>query len=137
MSWIRACAARGGVIGINGIGLFLGGNDATPRNAARHVMHVASLVGVEHVGIGLDFIHDRQEVDDLVAAHPEQFPAHLGYAAGLQMLPPGQLPALADELGRHGMTHADLAAVFGGNWLRLAEQVWRDQPPYSTAEASS
>ncbi|MFV3314646.1 dipeptidase [Pseudomonas sp. NY15374] len=123
---IRACAARGGVIGINGIGLFLGGNDASPSNVARHVLYVAELVGIEHVGIGLDFIHDRQEVDAFLAANPDKFPPHLGYSAGMDMLSPAELPALANELATHGMSEADLAAVFGGNWLRMAEQVWRD-----------
>jgi len=123
---IRACAARGGVIGINGIGLFLGGNDASPANAARHVMYVAERVGIEHVGIGLDFVHDRRDIDDLIAANPDKFPAHLGYGAGMQMMAPTDLPALAAELGARGMSDAELAAVFGGNWLRLAEQIWRD-----------
>ncbi|MDY0747628.1 membrane dipeptidase [Paucibacter sp. R3-3] len=123
---IRACAARGGVVGINGIGLFLGRNDASPANVARHVLYVAELVGVEHVGIGLDFIHDRREVDELIAANPEQFPAHLGYRSGMTMMAPDELPTLAAELSAGGMSTADLAAVLGGNWLRLAEQVWRD-----------
>lgn len=123
---IRACAARGGVIGINGIGLFLGDNDASPANVARHVMYVAELVGIEHVGIGLDFIHDRQDVDDVLVANPEKFPPHLGYGAGMRMMAPAELPALAAELGALGMTDVELGAVLGGNWLRLAEQIWRD-----------
>lgn len=123
---IRACAARGGVIGINGIGLFLGDNDASPTNVARHVMYVAELVGIEHVGIGLDFIHDRQDIDGFLAANPDKFPPHLGYGAGMKMMLPAELPALAAELGTQGMADAELAAVFGGNWLRLAEQVWHD-----------
>ncbi|WP_186140169.1 dipeptidase [Burkholderia gladioli] len=123
---IRACAARGGVIGINGIGLFLGGNDASPANMARHVAYVAELVGIEHVGIGLDFIHDRRDIDDFLAANPDKFPPHLGYGAGMNMMSPAELPALAAALNRLGMSDAELAAVFGGNWLRLAEQLWRD-----------
>ncbi|QRF63364.1 membrane dipeptidase (plasmid) [Variovorax paradoxus] len=123
---IRACAARGGVIGINGIGTFLGNNDASPANLARHVMHVAELVGVQHVGIGLDFIHDRREIDDLLAANPDKFPPHLGYASDLKMMAPQELPTLAAELGMRGMNDVEIAAVFGGNWLRVAEQIWRE-----------
>ncbi|MGY2373994.1 dipeptidase [Pseudomonas sp. SDO524_S393] len=123
---IRACAARGGVIGINGIGLFLGDNDASPANVARHVLYVAGLVGPEHVGLGLDFMHDSEEIDAYLAANPDKFPPHLGYGAGMKMMAPDELPALADELSRAGMADAELAAVFGGNWLRLAEQVWRN-----------
>lgn len=123
---IRACAARGGVIGINGIGIFLGGNDASPTNVARHIAYVAELVGIEHVGIGLDFIHDSHEIDVYLAANPDKFPPHLGYEAGMNMMPPAELPALACELRALGMADVELTAVFGRNWLRLAERVWRE-----------
>src|SRR3546814_17186333 len=51
---IRACAATGGVVGINGIGLFLG--DTRTETMAAHVDHVAQMVGPRHVGLGLDFL---------------------------------------------------------------------------------
>ena len=121
---IRACAARGGVIGINGVGLFLGGNDVSAANFARHVLHVAGLVGCEHVGIGLDFLHDRAEIDDTVALDPVQFPPELGYSGGIELMPPERLPEVAEHLGRAGMTSRELAAVFGENWLRIARRVW-------------
>ncbi|TDR41531.1 membrane dipeptidase [Tahibacter aquaticus] len=122
---IRACAARGGVIGINGIGIFLGDNDASSAALARHVLYVADLVGVEHVGLGLDYTFDKEEVDEYVLAHPEIFPPHLGYGAGMRMVEPEQLPELADILLARGFSDDQLAAVLGGNWLRLARQVWR------------
>lgn len=122
---IRACAARGGVIGINGIGIFLGDNDASSAALARHVQYVADLVGVEHVGLGLDYTFDKEEVDDYVLAHPEIFPPHLGYGAGMRMVEPEQLPELADILLARGFSDEQLAAVLGGNWMRLARQVWR------------
>lgn len=122
---IRACAARGGVIGINGIGLFLGENDASSETLARHVQYVADLVGVAHVGLGLDYTFDHDEVDEYVASHPEIFPPHLGYGAGMHMVEPEQLPELTDILLARGWADADVAAVLGGNWMRVARQVWR------------
>lgn len=44
---IRACATTGGVIGINGIGPFLGNNDNSSETFARHVDYVVQLVGPE------------------------------------------------------------------------------------------
>jgi membrane dipeptidase len=123
---IRACAARGGVVGINGIGVFLGANDASVKNVANHILHVADIVGTDFVGIGLDYIYDRQELDDLISANPDKFPPHLGYGNGMQMMAPEALPALAQELRFRGMVESELAAVFGGNWLKLAERVWRN-----------
>jgi membrane dipeptidase len=121
---IRACARRGGVIGINGIGIFLGDNDASVANVARHVLHVAGMVGIEHVGLGLDYMYDQGELE-AIAANPTMFPPELGYCRGIQLTPPEQLPALALELERCGMRAPELAAFFGGNWMRIARQVWK------------
>jgi hypothetical protein len=43
---IRACAETGGVVGISGIGAFLGDNDSRSEIYARHIDHVVKLVGV-------------------------------------------------------------------------------------------
>ncbi|MBC7662234.1 MAG: membrane dipeptidase, partial [Caulobacter sp.] len=122
---IRACAARGGVVGVNGIGIFLGDNDSSVDNVARHVLHMLDLVGSEHVGIGLDYIFDSSELDAEIAANPDKFPPHLGYSAGIAMTPPEQLPALAEALSRRGVDDEAIARIFGGNWLRVAREVWR------------
>jgi membrane dipeptidase len=125
---IRACAARGGVVGVNGIGIFLGGNDASVSNVARHILHMLDLVGSEHVGLGLDYIFDTSDLAAEIAAHPDKFPPHLGYSADIAMTPPEQLPALAEELARRGVDDESLARIFGGNWMRIARAVW--QPPF-------
>jgi membrane dipeptidase len=52
---IKACAETGGVVGINGVNLFLGEDEASPAAVARHAAHVAELTGWEHVGLSLDF----------------------------------------------------------------------------------
>jgi membrane dipeptidase len=52
---IRACAATGGVIGLNGMGIFLGDNDISVDTMVRHVCYVCDLVGSEHIGIGFDY----------------------------------------------------------------------------------
>jgi len=122
---IQACARRGGVVGVNGIGLFLGDNDASPARVARAAAYVADLVGPQHVGIGLDFLHDRRELDETIAAHPEQFPPELGYSTGMAFMAPEELPAVARELAALGMDEAEVAGVLGGNWLRIARQVWK------------
>ena len=82
----------------------------------------------EHVGLGLDYIFDTRDLAAEIAAHPDKFPPHLGYTADIAMTAPEQLPALADELARRGVDDASLARIFGGNWLRVAREVW--QPPF-------
>jgi membrane dipeptidase len=121
---IRACAATGGVVGINGIGTFLGENDNRSVTFARHVDHVVQQVGIDHVGIGLDYVFDMQELDDYIAAHPEMFPPEQGYAKGLRLVAPEQLPEIAAELFRLGYRTGDVRKVLGGNFLRVAKTCW-------------
>lgn len=122
---IRACAATNGVVGINGIGLFLGPNDARTETIVRHIDYVAELVGIAHVGLGLDYVFDQPELENYLAAKPELFPPEEGYARGLKLVAPEQIPAIASELTRLGYDDDDLRAVLGGNHLRVARQAWR------------
>ena len=122
---IRACAATGGVVGINGIGSFLGQNDNSSETFARHVDHVAQLVGPQHVALGLDYVFDTQELDDYLAKMSHTFPAELGYEKGVRMVAPEQLPGIVEILQNWGYGDSDLQAVLGGNLMRLARAVWK------------
>lgn len=122
---IQACAATGGVVGINGIGTFLGGNDNNSETFARHVDHVAQLVGPEHVALGLDYVFDTQELDDYLSKMGHAFPAELGYKKGVLMVAPEQLESIVVTLQGWGYSDANLRAVLGGNLMRLARTVWR------------
>ena len=121
---IRACANTGGVVGINGIGIFLGENDDRPATLARHIDYVAQLVGVEHVGLGLDYVFDAQELDDFLKANPQLFPPEAGYASGVRMVPPERIGEIAAELITLGYRASDLRKVLGGNFLRVARATW-------------
>jgi membrane dipeptidase len=122
---IRACAATGGVVGINGIGSFLGQNDNTSETFARHVDHVAQLVGAQHVALGLDYVFDSQEMDDYLAKMAHTFPPELGYQKGMRMVAPEQVEGIVEALQKLGYGDADLRAVLGGNLMRLARTVWK------------
>lgn len=122
---IRACAETGGVIGLTGVGIFVGKNDATAESFARHVDYVVQLVGPQHVGISLDYAFDQTELNDYVNANPDLFPPELGYGDGINMLEPEQLPEITDALLRLGYADDDLRLILGGNHLRIAERVWR------------
>jgi len=121
---IKACAATGGVVGINGIGDFLGANDSRSETFVRHVDYVAELVGIEHVGLALDYVFDIQELEDYLAAHPEVFPEQHEFSDGINMVSPEQLPEIVAGLVGLGYSDTDLAAVLGGNHLRIANQCW-------------
>lgn len=122
---MTACAARGGVIGINGIGIFLGENDASVSTFANHVDYALQLVGEDHVGIALDYVFDDEEVAQFAAANPSMFPASAGYGAGMAMIAPWQFDAILAELDRRGFGDTTMRKLLGGNHLRIASEVWR------------
>ena len=122
---IRACAATGGVVGINGVGIFLGKNDISSETYARHVDHVVQLVGPAHVSIALDYVFDMRELDEHLEKMKGTFPPGLGYEMGARFVPPEQLEEIVVTLQGWGYSDADLTALLGGNLLRLAKQVWK------------
>jgi membrane dipeptidase len=122
---IRACAASGGVIGINGISSFLGSQDDGSEAFARHLDHVAQLVGPRHAALGLDYVFDQQELDNYLATMRQTFPTEPGYQGGVKMVAPEQLRGIVQTLLDWGWREADVQDVLGGNLMRLARSVWQ------------
>jgi membrane dipeptidase len=120
-----ACAATGGVIGINGVGIFLGDNDISVPTMARHIDYAVELVGPEHVGIGTDYVFDNEDLNRELRENPQIFPESYRRAGRADFFPPEHLAALEAELGSHGYSTADIAGIMGGNFLRVARQVWK------------
>jgi membrane dipeptidase len=121
---IRACAATGGVVGINGVGPFLGPNDSRPQTMAAHIDYVAQLVGPDHVGIGLDYVFDRSELQDYVRGNPAMFPAQEGYSTRMRLVAPEAIPAVLRALLARGYHDAHVRKILGGNFLRVAQATW-------------
>jgi membrane dipeptidase len=72
---IKACAATGGVIGLNGIGEFLCPLGADMTEAfVMHCDHVVQLVGPAHVGLAFDHVFDIDELENYLRANPTMFP---------------------------------------------------------------
>jgi membrane dipeptidase len=132
---IRACAEGGGVIGINGLSVFLGDEEKSKaKSVARHVAYMAELVGPEHVGISLDFDSSILADDgsgnghasgEILEEDPEYWPPDAGYDRPIDFLPLNRLPEVCDELFRVGFTGGEVAGVLGGNFRRIAIQVWK------------
>lgn len=135
---IKGCAATGGVIGINGVSLFLGEETASPVTVARHAAYVAELTGPEHVGISLDYApkteasnSDRPEteessdVSETIARDPYYWPPGTGYEKGVSYLDIRRLPEVTEELAKAGFTATDIAGILGGNFRRIAQEVWK------------
>ena len=102
---MRALAAKGGVCQITLYNGFLRTDGrACITDAMEHLEHAISVMGIDHVGLGTDFDGD------------------------------GGVPGLADaselinftkELLRRRYSEEDMAKIWGGNWLRVMEEVQR------------
>ena len=130
---IKACAATGGVIGINGINLFLGEERATPELVAKHAAYMSDLTGPEHVGISLDYADDLSEdkaeessLGELLERSPHFWPESAGYSKmPITCLDVRRLPNVTQCLLDVGFTETDVVGILGGNFRRVADQVWK------------
>jgi membrane dipeptidase len=121
---IRACARTGGVVGINGIGLFLPDRNATTETMVDCIVYVSNLVGVDHVGIGLDY--SPASVDAQLNEHPEYWPpSEYADQGPSQDAGPGKMPQIAAALLQRGWSETDTRKVLGGNFMRVARAVWK------------
>jgi membrane dipeptidase len=122
---ITTCAETGGVIGINGIGMFLADNDASTEQIIRHIDYISELVGPEYVGLGIDYVFDEQELNEYVRKNPDVFPKEMGYDEVVQMATPEQIPEIGEALFKKGYTIEEVNGILGNNLIRVAEQVWK------------
>ena len=124
---IRACAQTNGVICINGVERFLG--RATPEAFSQHCAYVAELVGVEHVGMGLDTMLEQAGINDLpdhLNTHywwPKEFyPSGIGTLSYLQ---PEAIPSIDVELEKIGFHQYERNMIFWSNMARVAQTCWK------------
>lgn len=124
---IRACAAKGGVVGINGVGAFLGANDTRSETLARHIDYVARLAGIDHVALGLDYVFDNDELLEYLKSRPAMFgqDAKTLEQYACDFVAPEQIPEIVSCLTAMGYADADVQRVLGLNLLRVARAVWK------------
>lgn len=101
----RAIAQKGGVIGVNFAGYFLGEGRRSLAGVADHIDHFASIIGPEYIALGSDF-------DGLPS---EQLPDELKDVS--------QLPKVAEELAARGYSESAIQGIMGENLLRAVRSV--------------
>lgn len=120
----RACAATGGVIGITGVGIFLGPNTPTLEAMTRHLEYAVGLLGIDHVGLSTDFSFDHGDWVDALAANPGLFDESYTRWGPIQWMPPETFVGIGRHLSERGWNDTDITAVLGANFKRVAEQTW-------------
>jgi membrane dipeptidase len=135
---LGALAARDGFVGINGHAAFLRAGTAAPSldDVIDHLSYVAERIGIERVGLGLDFSQPpgdpgitsqryemlmRQGVwtRSTLPAPPWRYP----------VATPAHLPELTDALLRRGLSEREVVGVLGENALAFLDRVWPSAPP--------
>lgn len=102
---LRAIAKAGGVAQITIYDSFLKqGGGASIVNVMEHLNHAIDVAGIDHVGLGTDFDGD-------------------GGVPGLS--DSSELIRFTVKLLEQRYSEADIAKIWGGNWLRVMEQVQR------------
>ncbi|MGW0479799.1 dipeptidase [Nonomuraea sp. NPDC003214] len=118
---LRAVAATGGVVCVNFFAPFLTEreHEATLDHLLDHIEHVASVAGIDHVGLGPDFI--REVMDDLTPPCCEDLQLRgVDTRAAIPGLEgPSGLPMVTEGLLGRGVPEKDVLKILGGNVHRL------------------
>jgi len=105
---VARIADGGGLIGVTPVGPYLR-EEGSPSIAdlLRHLEHLVRVVGVDHVGVGTDFVDYLGEryIDDI--SYPPEF------------CTTAQWSVFVDSLASAGWTEGDLQGILGGNFLRV------------------
>jgi membrane dipeptidase len=120
---ILACVAKGGVVGLSGLGAYLGTETGLVDQLLRQIRYVIDLVGPLHVGLGLDYIFDRDALNANIRANPEKYPP--GISEYPAMIAPESVGEIIDGLLADNLTEEEVQAVLGQNWHRIAKEVWK------------
>ncbi|SAK48391.1 membrane dipeptidase [Caballeronia pedi] len=135
---IRGIAKTNGVIGVNIVPYYIVKHvRPTIDQLLDHVSYIASLVGVDHVGIGFDYFGGQQPFvsdeeanqiyrsfidagkwDPNVTPPPTQL-----YPEGLDT--PAYMANLTPALIRRGFSEQEVKKILGGNWMRVFAEIWK------------
>lgn len=120
----KACAATGGVIGITGVGIFLGPNDASLQAMLRHIEYALELVGPDHVGVSTDYPFDAEDFNKELVDHLELFPDCYTAWGPIDFMTPERFLTLEGALRDRGYGESTILAILGGNFQRVAGTAW-------------
>ncbi len=134
---IRAIAKSGGVVGTVGFPPFLSWEgQPTLDQFIDDIAYKADLVGIDHIGIGIDYYQGQHPVEDDAVAmeryetriaeghwrRSEYPPPPYKYPVGIET--PRTLPRLTEALVQRGFTEEDIRKILGLNWMRVYRAVW-------------
>lgn len=122
---ILAVARTGGLIGINGVGAFVGELDVVSAETLfRHLDYMVQKVGPHHVALGLDYMSPACCNEAMAILKGDLSRVAMPSPPPWAVFNPGRLIELVDSMQNHGYDQNTIRAILGGNVLRLAETIW-------------
>jgi membrane dipeptidase len=131
---IKACAERGGVIGIEAAP-----HTTLTKNHPKHCLesvmehfeYCVDLVGIDHVAFGPDVLfgdhvglhHAFAEALSISASRGKNEFEEVEYVEGIES-PVEAFPNIVRWLVKHGYSDTEISKVIGGNILRVLKEVW-------------
>jgi len=145
---LKALVAKGGVVGACGYAHFLAQKEkATLSDFVDIIDYLVRLVGIEHVGIGMDFTQGQSRqwfqwmvrgrnidrIPRLQAGSQEQgqdwlrtrFDPNFSPIYPKGFVTPADFPNLTHALLQRDYSESDVQKIIGKNFLRLFGEVWR------------
>ena len=121
---LRAIADSGGVVGLNFYGGFVHEPNPTLDRLVDHLSHIADTIGIEHVGIGPDFLEDSlrdggREALETAGYDPALADRWIPACDAIE-----RLPAFTAKLLDRGFAEDEIEMVLGANFMRVFREVW-------------
>jgi len=131
---LKACAARGGVIGIEAAPHTTLTRENVRHNIEsfmQHFEYCVQLLGIEHVAFGPDTLfgdhvalhHAFARQLSIASAHGSADFPEVEFVDGVEN-PSEEFPNIVRWLVKHGYSDEDIAKVLGGNVMRVLGEVW-------------
>ncbi len=125
---LKALAAKGGVVGAATLPAMLTGQKhATLDDYLAAIDYLINLLGIDHVGLGPDFMEDMPEeilasaLKGLSTSEKEKY-FSTKVIQGFESI--SECPRVTRGLLDRGYSMGQVEKIMGGNWLRLYEEVW-------------
>ncbi len=147
---IQACGEKGGMIGVTPIGMFVSDHkelkEITVKDLVAHIDYIAKLVGVDHVGVGLDisegYTYSAEDIrkkrrllptitslmlrnaeDEFLKSGKEKV-RHDALYVPPWMQRMSDFPVIARGLEEAGYSRDEIDKILGENLLGVCEKVW-------------
>ncbi len=121
---IKALAENGGVMGLLIHPGIIDPKNPTISRCVDHLAYAADLVGVDHVGIGTDFMEDALAIPmDEEMAKQSMIDLEVLQSGIKDLGRIDELPNLTVEMVRRGFSNEEIEKILGRNFLRVFKEV--------------